>query len=336
MTLRMLLALGLAALPVAAHGFDPWTEKALYEVEYRADLSVLPGGPWRVWLPAPSRNSVQRVLAMQVEAPVPHRITEDALGNRYLYLEGDGPLPDGAGLVARFRVERSPSNGVAPASVEPGGPDDPDRHLRAVRRVPLDGLIAKIAVQEGRGLQSDSEKIRAYYDYVVRTMTYSKRGVGWGQGDAIWACTSKYGNCTDFHSLFIGMARSQGIPARFVIGFPIPPTKAAGEVPGYHCWAEAFDEERGWIPFDASEAKKSGRTEAYFGALPSDRVEFNTGRDLVLEPPQEGDPLNFFVYPYGEVRGKPVAKVPFRFRFERVDPTVAASFEGGTTATKPQ
>ena len=31
-------------------------------------------------------------------------------------------------------------------------------------------------------------------------------------GDAVWACTSKYGNCTDFHSLFIGMARSPASP----------------------------------------------------------------------------------------------------------------------------
>lgn len=60
------------------------------------------------------------------------------------------------------------------------------------------------------------------YDYVHATMRDNKTGEGWGRGDAVWACTSKRGNCTDFHSLFIGMMRSSGIPARFEIGFHYP------------------------------------------------------------------------------------------------------------------
>jgi len=37
---------------------------------------------------------------------------------------------------------------------------------------------------------------------------------GWGRGDAKWACDAKFGNCTDFHSYFMGLARSKGPPAR--------------------------------------------------------------------------------------------------------------------------
>jgi transglutaminase-like putative cysteine protease len=44
-------------------------------------------------------------------------------------------------------------------------------------------------------------------------MRYDKTGTGWGRGDVLYACDAKKGNCTDFHSLFIAMARSQGIPA---------------------------------------------------------------------------------------------------------------------------
>ena len=69
-------------------------------------------------------------------------------------------------------------------------------------------------------------------------MKYSKEGKGWGRGDSDWACDSKFGNCTDFHSLFISLARSQKIPAKFEIGFPLPDKRGAGDIPGYHCWAK--------------------------------------------------------------------------------------------------
>jgi hypothetical protein len=61
--------------------------------------------------------------------------------------------------------------------------------------------------------------------------------------------------------------------------------------------AEFYDAKRGWLPVDASEAKKKGLKEAYFGSLPNDRVEFSAGRDIVLDPAQAGEPLNYFVYP---------------------------------------
>jgi len=36
-------------------------------------------------------------------------------------------------------------------------------------------------------------------------------------------------------------------------------------------------------------------------------VKFSVGRDIRLDPPQQGEPLNYFVYPYAEVDGKPLA-----------------------------
>ena len=80
-------------------------------------------------------------------------------------------------------------------------------------------------------------------------------GQGWGQGDIEWACDKRYGNCTDFHALFIGLLRASGIPARFSIGYAIP-TGAGGDIPGYHCWADFYVDGVGWFPVDASEAWK--------------------------------------------------------------------------------
>jgi transglutaminase-like putative cysteine protease len=55
-------------------------------------------------------------------------------------------------------------------------------------------------------------------------MKYDKSGTGWGHGDTLRASDSKHGNCTDFRSVFISMARAEKIPARFQIGFHFRPT----------------------------------------------------------------------------------------------------------------
>ena len=157
------------------------------------------------------------------------------------------------------------------------------------------------------------------YDLVNNHMKYSKEGIGWGQGDAVWACDSKYGNCSDFHSLFISLARSQKIPSKFEIGFPLPEARGRGEIPGYHCWAKFRPTGKDWIPVDISEANKNPKMkDYYFGNLTEDRITFSTGRDIELVPKQSGDPLNFIVYPYVEVDGKPwpAEKIRRKFSYE--------------------
>jgi transglutaminase-like putative cysteine protease len=322
--MRMTIVVGLllpavaVCAPPPAHA-DVWKDRARYRVEYRTDLSQLSVRPRqrvRVWVPYPATTPDQTVVSGEIEAPWPYRLTRDAVGNQMVYLEGSGPA---AGpLVVRAVVERSPSHGIAKSAIVAGTPEDPERYHTPAQLVPLDGVIRQIADQESTGLSSDDAKARAFYDYVVRTMSYDKSGEGWGRGDAVWACTNKRGNCTDFHSLFIGMAMSQGIAARFTIGFPIPVSGDAGEIPGYHCWAEFYSPTQGWVPIDASEAKKSGKTEAYFGALPDDRIQFSLGRDLHLEPAQDGPPLNYFVYPYVEIDGAPVTDLKPAVHFERL------------------
>jgi hypothetical protein len=75
------------------------------------------------------------------------------------------------------------------------------------------------------------------------------------------------------------------------------------------------------VPVDISEANKNPKLrDYYFGNLTPDRITFSTGRDIVLAPKQEGPPLNFFVYPYVEVGGKPYPadKVKRKFSYEDV------------------
>ena len=53
------------------------------------------------------------------------------------------------------------------------------------------------------------------------------------------------------------------------------------------------------------------------------RVQFTQGRDLKLAPAQEGPPLNYFVYPYVEIRGKEHPNVAIAFSLEDAAPTPA-------------
>jgi transglutaminase-like putative cysteine protease len=312
--------LGAAYVSQALSRPDPWAAPTTFEFEYRVDFSELEVNPdqqLRVWIPYPRENQDQRLADVSLDGPWPHEVGTDARGNRMAYFEGRGAPSEP--FVMRLRVDRQPSTGIRLHDVVRASSDDPAGYLKAAKLIPLGGVIGRLAEQQSKGHDTDSAKVRAFYDYVVKNMRYSKDGSGWGRGDAIWACDNKRGNCTDFHSLFIGMARSEEIPARFVMGVPIPQTKDAGEIPGYHCWAQYYDSERGWVPVDASEAFKSGRTDDYFGSLPSDRLEFTIGRDLTLAPAQAGPPLNYFIYPYAEVDGEPLKKVPFTFRFRRLD-----------------
>ena len=299
--------------------YDVWNRPARYRFDYRvaaAQLKETQAKRLRIWLPYPAETEDQKVLSAEVTAPWAYHVNTDAFGNRMVYLEGNAaPASD---ITMHFVVERRPTGGTPRSEVAANSTLDPSRYLKSNHLIPLDGVIRQVAVQESRGIEDQGAKARAFYDYVVRTMTYNKDGTGWGRGDAVWACTNKRGNCTDFHSLFVAMARSQNIPARFLIGFPIPAGVERGVIPGYHCWAEYFNSDRGWIPIDASEAKKSGWFDAYFGWLPSDRIQFTVGRDLTLAPPQDGPPLNYFIYPYVEADGAPVADVKATFEFERL------------------
>ena len=93
-------------------------------------------------------------------------------------------------------------------------------------------------------------------------------GPGAGKGNAVWACDSKTGDCTDFHSVFIGICRWRGIPADHVFGLPLPPEKSEGDIKHCHCWAQFWVKDVGWIPIDASRANKFPKDrDYYFGTL---------------------------------------------------------------------
>jgi hypothetical protein len=291
-------------------------------------------GKLLLWLPLPQQDAYQKIRDLQIDSSVAHSQGRDSeYGNSYILLQpSSAQMDSGFDVTLHFvatRLEHKvPLDSAAAKLVAMNSSSAPDlqRYLEPDKLVPLNGVISDLAREQTAGDTTTLAKARHIYDYVIATMRYDKSGEGWGRGDAVWACTSKRGNCTDFHSLFIGMMRASAIPARFEIGFPLPESKTEGEIPGYHCWAEFYLNGVGWVPVDASEAwKNPNKRDYFFGAHDVNRVFFTYGRDLRLSPDQHGDPLNYFIYPYAELDGKPFSALQTHFSFRDISPTSSSA-----------
>jgi transglutaminase-like putative cysteine protease len=324
--LAFLFVFALLALPMVAQPageFSPPSRTFLFT--YQVTLKDIPAGAQRLrmWIPRAVTDAHQTVVLKKVNGPVRLRETHDAsFGNHILYGEILHPKSGPAQFTVEYAVTRQEYSRGTYETLEKAGhgsasaPKNLARFLEPDRLVPIDGKIKELADENTRGKQGTVEKAHALYDYVFQTVRYDKSGTGWGRGDSLWVCDARHGNCTDFHSLFISLARAEGIPARFEIGFPVP-GGMEGTIPGYHCWAEFFVSGLGWVPVDISEAWKDPKKHDYFfGSLDANRVQFSVGRDLTLHPKQDGGPLNYFIYPYVEVDGKPLEGVERKFSFQ--------------------
>jgi transglutaminase-like putative cysteine protease len=282
----------------------------------------------RVWIPAAQSDAYQEVKIMSAKGDLPLKKTsESKYGNRIYYAETTSAQPELQFDIEYdvIRHERRALGPDAPHLVSVSlSPAERQENLQPDVLVPVTGLPADLAVKVTQGKNQPLDKARAIYDYVFSTMRYDKTGTGWGHGDVLYACDAKKGNCTGFHSLFIAMARSQGIPARFEIGFPLPADKHSAEIAGYHCWSDSYVDGKGWIPVDISEAwKPPEKCDYFFGSHDVNRMQFSLGRDLRLNPPQNGKPLNYFVYPYVEVDGREYLNVSLAFSFADTGAAVA-------------
>jgi len=292
----------------------------------------------RVWFPLAHSDHYQDVKVLSKDGDLKLRRTEEQeYGNAVLFAEDSKAAKSDYKFSVDYDVVRREHVTLVNGKLGPVAQPEKvpqlqlARFLQPDRLVPTTGLPAQLAVEQTKSATTQLEKAHAIYDYVFTTMRYDKSGSGWGHGDTLWACDSKRGNCTDFHSVFMSMARSQHIPSRFEIGFPLPADKHSAEIPGYHCWAEFYLDQAGWVPIDISEAwKHQEKRDYFFGAHDVNRVQFSIGRDLELTPVQSGPLLNYFVYPYVEVDGKEYPNVSIDFSFRDVEsPPPATTSQSG-------
>ena len=281
-----------------------------FEFVYRVKLPEIKGEAG-LWIPLAKTDAFQTVTQEEINIPIKwEKIKDRDYGNDICVLH---PLPADSGktIELRYRVVRKEKSAYAAKG------EDTARFLRPEKLVPANETFKTLAEQATAGKKDDLERAKTLYDHVLGRMRYDKSGTGSGKGDAMYACDAKTGNCSDFHSYFIALARAVGIPARFAIGATIPADKNEGAIEGYHCWAEFFADGR-WVPVDISEAWKHPElADYYFGHNPANRFELTKGRDLIVNPEPASGPINFLVYPLLEMDGA-IVKPETTFTFRRI------------------
>ena len=324
----ILTTLALGAL-LSLQGAKPDTSRPSrsFRFVYNASVPEVPSGAKlaRLWVPIPLDTPDQTIGKIVVKAIGGGEVANVLAGKPEGLKDGSkGPVKwmfnDIGGGFGRsvcvetagkpldveltFEVTRYETKGGGQAT-----PEELAKMKQPNKMIPLDGKVASIAAS--LQLPPDPKAAaRALYDHTLERMKYDKPegDKGWGRGDAEWACDAKFGNCTDFHSYFMGLARAKGLPARFEMGFSVPGgAEKEVTIGGYHCWAYVWIEGHGWMPVDISEAdKKADKAEYFFGTLDPDRVTMTGGRDLTLTPTPASGVQNFFVYPLAEVDGQKV------------------------------
>jgi transglutaminase-like putative cysteine protease len=289
----------------------PEVRKRSFEITYnvKVDGIVADANEVKVWIPLPVGRKAQKLHFFRVAGDTPYQVlTEPKYGNNYLVFDldetGFSRLAAG-GLEVVFAVTRyqdRPLESSWRGNGEDVSKQQLEMYLAPNRLVPISGKIADEAKRVAGHMKGTFAQSKVLYEHIVNTVSYDKRGSGWGRGDALYACDVRKGNCTDYHSLYIAELRSLGIPARFISGFGIPEGVNHGEV-SYHCWAQFYIDGKGWLPVDASQADTtSERLENCFAELDEHRVAFTIGRDIKL-PGSSGEPVNYSIYPSIEIDG---------------------------------
>ena len=296
-------------------------ERAFF-VEERITLKSLPKDKsnMRVWIPYPVSDNWQTISDFKLESPFDaDLVTEKEYGNKIIYLTSEQDFSDENTLevLLRFKVNRKEYDTSLGPEVSY---NDVSHFLKPNRLVPVNEEIKALATKITYEKDSDLEKVRAIYDFIIDELTYSKDDPSvCGIGDSLLTMEVKKGICTDYHSLFISLVRSLEIPAKFEIGFPIPAGVEQHTRKGYHCWAKFYLEDKGWIPVDISEADKHPEKRDYFfGHIDENRVHFATGRDVKLKYAKNKEPLNFFIYPYVELNDSQFYNIDFEISFREL------------------
>ncbi len=274
----------------------------------------------RVWISYPVSDEWQSVdefkLISMFKAEVIH---DEKYGNKMLYFHV--PSHEGADLdiEVNFKITRKEYSFDKRASLDEG---NLSLFLEPNQLVYVNEETQVLARDIAKGKNTEIEKVRAIYDYIIDEFTYTKTDPRVCKtGNSRMALNFKKGQCSEYHSAFISLVRSLGIPAKFELGFSISPDKKEGELRGYHCWAKFYVKNKGWFPVDISEADKHPEDKEYFfGNINKNRVQFSMGRDITLSYAQDTKamPLCYFIYPYIEVDGQEFFDADVTVSFEKL------------------
>jgi transglutaminase-like putative cysteine protease len=210
--------------------------------------------------------------------------------------------------------------------------------------LPTDGIVKETAVEITSGAHSDVEKARAIYEWIVDNTFRDPKTRGCGTGDIRFMLESRDlgGKCADLNSLYVGLARAAGLPARDVFGIRVAKSQLGYKSLGassenitksQHCRAEVYLTDYGWVPVDPADVRKVVLEEPpgnrsldddmvkkararLFGSWEMNWMAYNFAHDVSL-PGSSGAPAGFLMYPQGETADRRLDSLdPDAFRYE--------------------
>ncbi len=274
----------------------------------------------RLWLPYPLSDEHQRIEDVKINGDFNNSTIYHVpkSGAIYLFSEWQG-ISDKRSLELSFKVKSEERMVKELKDTNAPIPDEVKKFLMPNWWIPSDGEIKEIADKITKDKKGILEKSRAVYDWVVENTHRDLTVKGCGLGIVEQMLVKRGGKCVDISSVYIALARAAGVPAREVFGIRLSKTPEQDITDGYHCWAEFFLPGTGWIPVDPADVRRimlveklslkeaKPYREYYFGAVDEFRIVLEKSeRGLTLLPPQEGGPLNYLMYPYAEIDGKPL------------------------------
>src|SRR5690606_23761105 len=189
----------------------------------------------RLWLPLPDTNDMPHQFSQgSVWIGTANIARVDNISGTttpmfYAERNGGGPRPVTVSRIVK-KTDRTIDLSRYPKHGSGTFPADVRRYLKATRHIPVDGIVHRTAVSIVRNAnaQSSLQKAQAIYDWVVDNSYRdpATRGCGRGNIKAMLESGNLGGKCADLNTLFVGLARAAGIPARDNYGIRIDESAA--------------------------------------------------------------------------------------------------------------
>ena len=287
----------------------------------------------KLWIPYPVSNEDQLIENIKVTGDYINSgvYTDQEFATPMLYAEWNKGS-DSRKLEFSFDVKRNEvlKRDLPNAEVK-WNIKDFSKFLQPSKMVPIDGEVKVLADKITKGKTSVLDKAKAIYDWTCENTYRDPETNGCGEGDICALLKNPDGKCADIHSVFVGLLRASNIPSREVLGIRQGKKEVQDVTKWQHCWAEFYLPGYGWVPTDPGDVRKlmlkqklelgdegTKKLRKYFwGGIDPFRVAFNHGRDIVLNPKQDGKPLNYMMYPYAEIGSKVVNHLdPDNFKYK--------------------
>ncbi|MGH7908672.1 MAG: transglutaminase-like domain-containing protein [Thermodesulfobacteriota bacterium] len=323
-------AVAASGLPrtAAASAPGPWR---VFEVTTTAEI-LKPAGVTRVWLPVPltADTTYQKSLggAWNAEGGKVSYAQDAKYSMGIVHAEfGESARNPKLVLTSRFATRDYAADLSAASAGAKENPAVLRLNLEPTELIPTDGIVRDTAREITKGARTDIDKARAIYEWVVdNTFRDPKvRGCGWGDIKAMLETRNLGGKCGDLNTLFVGLARSVGVPARDIYGVRVARSQHGYASLGVgtenitraqHCRAEFYAQGRGWVPVDPADVRKvvleepPGKLEMtdakvvaarkrLFGSWEMNWLAYSYAHDVQL-PGSTGPRIPYFMYPNGE------------------------------------